>query len=230
MVELARLMTELGADEALNLDGGGSSTMVAPQDQRQGAGAQLAVGRPAAGGPQRARGLLHPACRRQPARRAAQPTTDSSTSTTATVVAAAKHSTGLVVAFDRLDHDAGVGAGDRDVARGVAADVDDRGVRRLVVRDLEVLDELDQPGLHAVVVELRGELLGRRDVGERNRARRDHAADVGLGDQLDQLELDRTAGLVVGLAGRRLVAAAGEHDGSQEARVSPSRARMTMGR
>ena len=29
MVELARLMTELGADEALNLDGGGSSTMIA---------------------------------------------------------------------------------------------------------------------------------------------------------------------------------------------------------
>ncbi|WP_134741317.1 phosphodiester glycosidase family protein [Nocardioides sp. 503] len=31
MVELAELMIELGADEALNLDGGGSSTMVAPK-------------------------------------------------------------------------------------------------------------------------------------------------------------------------------------------------------
>jgi hypothetical protein len=34
MVELAGLMTELGADEALNLDGGGSSTMVSKNPQR----------------------------------------------------------------------------------------------------------------------------------------------------------------------------------------------------
>ena len=34
MVELADLMVELGADEALNLDGGGSSTMVARRDER----------------------------------------------------------------------------------------------------------------------------------------------------------------------------------------------------
>lgn len=32
MVELAQMMTDLGADEALNLDGGGSSTMVARED------------------------------------------------------------------------------------------------------------------------------------------------------------------------------------------------------
>ncbi len=31
MVELARQMQRLGADEALNLDGGGSSTMIAPR-------------------------------------------------------------------------------------------------------------------------------------------------------------------------------------------------------
>ena len=30
MVELANLMASLGADDALNLDGGGSSTMIAP--------------------------------------------------------------------------------------------------------------------------------------------------------------------------------------------------------
>ena len=30
MVELANLMTSLGAEDALNLDGGGSSTMLAP--------------------------------------------------------------------------------------------------------------------------------------------------------------------------------------------------------
>jgi exopolysaccharide biosynthesis protein len=33
MVELADLMSELGADEAINLDGGGSSTMVARNQQ-----------------------------------------------------------------------------------------------------------------------------------------------------------------------------------------------------
>ena len=30
MVELANLMTSLGAEDALNLDGGGSSTLIAP--------------------------------------------------------------------------------------------------------------------------------------------------------------------------------------------------------
>jgi|tagenome__1003787_1003787.scaffolds.fasta_scaffold20981265_1 hypothetical protein len=35
MVELANLMAELGADEALNLDGGGSSTMVTENEQRR---------------------------------------------------------------------------------------------------------------------------------------------------------------------------------------------------
>ena len=171
MVELARLMSELGADEALNLDGGGSSTMVA----RKTNGKVRVLNSPSDGQPRAVPNGLEvfytPPASRRPAR--GQPTTDSSTSTTATVVAAAKHSTGLVVALTgsiRTPVSVLVTVTSR---RGVAADVDDRGVRRLVVGDLEAVDELDQPGLHPVVVELRGELLARRDVGQRDRARRD---------------------------------------------------------
>ena len=45
MVELANLMVDLGADEALNLDGGGSSTMVA----RVAGGARRVVNTPSDG-------------------------------------------------------------------------------------------------------------------------------------------------------------------------------------
>ena len=107
MVELAELMSDLGADEALNLDGGGSSTMVA----------RGATARSRSSTPRRtaSSGRFPTACwsptttasadarRRRAAgrrrRRSTQPTTDSSTSTTATLVIGARHSTGLVIDF-----------------------------------------------------------------------------------------------------------------------------------
>ena len=52
MLELANLMVDLGADEALNLDGGGSSTMVARGGKGRNRVVNVALGRvPAAGAP-----------------------------------------------------------------------------------------------------------------------------------------------------------------------------------
>jgi exopolysaccharide biosynthesis protein len=54
MLELANLMVDLGADEALNLDGGGSSTMVA----RGGKGKNRVVNVPSDGGLRRVTNAL----------------------------------------------------------------------------------------------------------------------------------------------------------------------------
>ena len=59
MVELANLMTALGAEDALNLDGGGSSTMLAPDPNGVDRRAQLPVRRLRAPRRQRPRGQLH---------------------------------------------------------------------------------------------------------------------------------------------------------------------------
>ena len=155
MKELAKLFQRLGAEDALNLDGGGSSIMVA----RQVDGSLAVLNSPSDGHPRPVANGLEVTYDVVP------PPADQRTrgrTTSATVVIGAKHSICGLGTLTAGDHEPGPGARHGHVGRRVAADGDHRAVQRLPFRYVGAgdgaLDLLD----HVVALELRVELLPRR--------------------------------------------------------------------
>ena len=154
MMELAKLFEQLGAEDALNLDGGGSSIMLG----RQLDGSLAVVNSPSDGRPGPvANGLevTYDAVAGQLSRAQRPP----GTSTSATVVIGAKHSgIGLGTSVGG-DDQPGVARGDGHVRGRVAADRDHRAVERMPSGTSVSATTVLHLRRQRVRLELRGELL-----------------------------------------------------------------------